>query len=48
MTTASPQADGQELPSAEMLGFAIALLVEAFIGFGILDQIGLASLLSQG
>jgi hypothetical protein len=33
---------------AAMLGFAIALVVEAFTGFGILDQIGLASLLSQG
>lgn len=33
---------------AAMLGFAIGLVVEAFTGFGILDQIGLASLLSQG
>ena len=33
---------------AAMLGFAIGLLVEAFTGFGILHQIGLGSLLSQG
>lgn len=33
---------------AAMLGFAIGVLVEAFTGYGILHQIGLGSLLSQG
>jgi hypothetical protein len=33
---------------AAMLGFAIGLVVEAITGFGILHQIGLGSLLSQG
>jgi hypothetical protein len=53
--TAIRQAHQEQLKRAErfngraaMLGFAIGLLVEAFTGFGILHQIGLGSLLSQG
>jgi hypothetical protein len=33
---------------AAMLGFVIGVAIEAFTGFGILHQIGLGSLLSQG
>jgi hypothetical protein len=53
--TAIRQAHQEQLKRAErfngraaMLGFAIGLLVEAFSGLGILHQIGLGGLLSQG
>jgi hypothetical protein len=53
--TAIRQAHQEQLKRAErfngraaMLGFAIGLVVEAFSGLGILHQIGLGGLLSQG
>ena len=53
--TAASQIHGEQLQRAElfngraaMLGFVIGVLTEALTGQGILHQIGLGTLLSQG